>query len=989
MRWGSKRVAQATSDPAPASADQPPADGATPPPADAAPPTPAPAPEAAPAATVDTAPSLSDDELAKLAEQEAKEEVITVTGSTIERKTLTTPAPLTILNREDLTASGRSTVGDILQQLPSQSNALNAQINNGGDGSTRVDIRGLGAERTLTLLNGRRIVPSGTGADASVDINTIPLAVIERVEVLKDGASAIYGSDAIGGVVNIITRTDFNGTEAAIYTGGAAAGDGFTYDASFVTGHTSEDKKGNVLFSAGIQEQRSIFAGDRDFAKFDRDFDFDTHEITIGGSPTIPGTSVDATTFDTNGNGKIDKKSAMNPGGDIPVDVCGVGETNCTNSTKMTGGGFRPLTDTDVYNFQPANYLVTPSNRYNVYSSGTYKLTPEISTFFEASYIKRQSAQELAPEPLVLSGALKLSASSIYNPYGFDLYGLRRRLEEFGPRHVNQNNDTFRIVTGFQGAVADDAPAFKNWKWELSYNYGRNDSSQDNHGNLIKSRVGNALGPSMMSAAGKPICVTTPGDEDTAIDGCVPMDVLGPSGSISPEARAYATFTGVQSGFNTQQTVLAQTHGSIAKLPNNGDLSVAVGGDYRREAGGQTPDPLTSTGDTTGNAIQPTNGSYDVFEGFGEVSLVPVSGLKFAEWVELNAAARVFRYDTFGSDFTWKVGGLFRTINGLAVRGTYSTAFRAPAINELFSGKFDNFPSVGDPCDTEGGTMPLEPEARKQCDAQNVAPDANFATRQQREVGGGNDKLKPETAKTITGGVVFEPPQVKGLALTADYWNIDITQAITGLPTATILSNCYVLGLADYCKLINRDANRSYQIDFIDNPQLNVGGTATSGLDLAAGYNHKIGDVGTGRLQAEAQYLFKYNLDNGTTTQHGVGNNDLGALPHWKANLSGGFHSKQGWNAGFNLHWVGTYKECADSDCNNGGTPRDVVNYFKTDLYGGYTFKTVAGTTTFAVGVNNVMDATPPVVYNSAPDSDGTVYDFVGRFVYARISQLF
>jgi len=200
MHWGSKRVAQATPDPAPAGADQPPADGTTPPPADAAPANPAPAPEAAPAATVDTAPSLSDEELKKLAEQEAKEEVITVTGSTIERKTLTTPAPLTILNREDLSASGRSTVGDILQQLPSQSNALNAQINNGGDGSTRVDIRGLGSGRTLTLLNGRRVVPSGTGADASVDINTIPLAVIERVEVLKDGASAIYGSDAIGGV---------------------------------------------------------------------------------------------------------------------------------------------------------------------------------------------------------------------------------------------------------------------------------------------------------------------------------------------------------------------------------------------------------------------------------------------------------------------------------------------------------------------------------------------------------------------------------------------------------------------------------------------------------------------------------------------------------------------------------------------------------------------------------------------------------------------
>ena len=988
MHWG-KRVAQAATPDQPAGGDPPPADGTAPPPPvpdPAAPPPdqpPAPVPETAPPppVLVEQTPNLTDEELKKLAEQEAKEEVITVTGSTIERKTLTTPAPLTILNRDDLNASGRSTVGDIIQQLPAQSNAINAQINNGGDGSTRVDIRGLGAGRTLTLLNGRRLVPGGTGADTSVDINSIPLAVIERVEVLKDGASAVYGSDAIGGVVNIITRTDFNGTEASIYTGAAGAGDGFTYDASFVSGHNSENKKGNILFSAGIQEQRSIFAGERSFSKFDRDFDFDAKTVSIGGSPTIPSGRINAAAFDSNGDGKVNTM-------DAPLNVCGMGVGLCTNDTLK--GGFRPLdANTDVYNFQPVNYLLTPSSRYNVYSTGTYKLIPEVSTFFEASYLKRTSDQQLAPEPLTLTGGLHISKDSIYNPFATDLYGYNRRLEEFGPRRTLQNNDTFRIVSGFQGVIPEDAPALKSWKWELSYNFGRNDSTQEREGNLIRSHVANAIGPSFINASGVAQC----GTPTAVIAGCVPMNVLGPSGSIDTAARDYATFTGIQSGFSQQQTVLMQTHGRIAKLPNNGDLSVAVGADYRKEDGGQTPDPLTSTGDTTGNFTAPTHGSYNVVEGFGEVSLVPISGKKFAEWVELNAAARAFRYNTFGSDVTWKVGGLFRTINGVAVRGTYSTAFRAPSISDLYSGQFEGFPSVPDPCDTKppGASTPitLDPKVAAECAREGVAPNAQFGIRQQRQVSGGNLKLQPETANIITAGVVFEPPQAKGLALTADYWNIDITKAITGLATSTILTNCYNVGIQSFCDQIHRDPARSSQIDFIDNPIANVGGTATSGLDLAAAYDHKVGTAGRFRNQIEAQYLFKYNLDNSLTVTHGLGNYDLGVYPKYKANFSSAWHHPSGASMGLNLRWVGSYKECDGNDCNGGGTPRDVKNYFKSDLFGSYMLKSTAGTTTIAAGVNNVFNATPPVIYINAPDSDGSTYDFVGRFLYLRLSQLF
>jgi iron complex outermembrane receptor protein len=1003
VRWG-KRIAQAAtnqpSDPAPAGndstaaqpadtpapADAPPA-ADTPAPADTPPAEPAPAPEAAPAQApgaatapplaVEQSSQLSDEELAKLSEQSAKEEVITITGSTIERKTLTTPAPLTILNRQDLAVFGRATVGDILQSLPEQSNAINAQANNGGDGSTRISIRGLGANRTLTLLNGRRVVAGGSGANTSVDFNAIPLAMIERVEVLKDGASAVYGSDAIGGVVNIITRSDFNGSEASIYTGGTSARDGFTYDASFVTGYTAQDKKGNIVFSAGIQNQKPIMAGERTFSDRLRSFDYNTRTETTGNITTAP-------------SGYLNAKAGIagpNGGKAVPRDICGMGVDFCTSDGM---GGFRKFTDADLYNPQPDNYLLTPSSRYNVYSTGTYKLVPHVSTFFEASYLNRTSDQMLAPTPF--SSAAPISKDSMYNPFGADVLDYQRRLSEFGNRRFFQGVDTFRIVGGFQGTIPEDAPALQDWKWELSYNYGHTGSLNRNQGNLIKSRLAQSLGPSMLDASGRPVCVRTPGNLATAITGCVPMNILGPAGSIDPAAAGWVTFTGVSGGFNQQQTLLAQTHGRVVELPNHGDVSVAVGADYRIESGGTNPDPLTSTGDTTGNAQQPTAGKYRVAEGFGELSVVPISGQKFAEWVELNLAARGFRYDTFGSGVTWKAGGLFRTINGVAVRGTYSTAFRAPSISDLFQGTADSFPANLDPCNTASGTIPLSPTAMAKCAAQGVPLMSNptYADKQQRTVVGGNPDLKAETAKVVTAGIVLEPPQAKGLSLTADYWHIDITDAIQSIPASVILSNCYVQGLDPYCNQVHRNPALNYKIDFITNTTQNVGGTVTSGLDLAAALDRSLGKIGRFRSAAELQYLFKYNIDNSVQILHARGNYDFGVFPKYKANFTGQYGHDSGVGGGFNVRYIGSFEECNNRDCNHGQPSRDINSWAKLDVFGSYTATSRAGKTTLAVGINNLTNNNPAVIYTGfAGTSDSSTYDYQGRFMYMRLSQNF
>ena len=977
---------------------------------------------------------LSDEELAKLAEQSAQtqgEEVITVTGSLIDRREVDTPSPISVVDRQKLAAAGITNVGDILQKLPSQGNALNAQNNNGGDGSTRIDLRSLGTNRTLTLLNGRRVVASGLGADDSVDLGTIPLAMIERVEVLKDGASAIYGSDAISGVVNIITRQDFNGTEATVYTGTSQHGDGTNYDLSFVTGQST--KKGNITLSAGYQHQYKAMAGDRKFSAQTYVYDYANQKAILAGSSNTPNGFLDTDPF---GDGMTDA---------ITVPGCSMTPGNvCTYDPTLNGGkgGFRDYVNPtatsfgDAYNFQPKNYLITPSTRINVFGTGHYDITKDIRAFFEASYNSRKSEQQLAPEPFNPANyGLQISADSMYNPFGnqgqyvgdqiggvgvpIDDYG--RRLVEFPDRIQRQDVSTERLVVGLEGKIPEDAPAFKNWKWEVSYNYGRVDSTYTTRGDLILSHLANAMGPSMVDpASGQPICVGTPGDPTTAIPGCVPINLLTP-GHITGDMINYVLFTGIQSGFNEQHTALAQTHGKIVDLPNHGDISFAAGADYRHEQGGVQPDPLTSTGDTTGNAQAPTEGSYRVVEGFAEASVVPVSHMKGAEWVEVDLAGRAYDYNiknSAGNDttgVTGKLAALWRTEGGLAFRATYGSSFRAPSIAELYSGQVDNYVNIEDPCDTNPPSGPKPAPtgtAGMKCMQQIGANYATFTGNMQPQIrfkNGGNPSLQPETAGVLTIGAVLEP--IKGLALTADYWHIDITNAIQAIPAQTVFSNCYSGGIQAFCDQIHRDPATKTITSVFDLEQ-NVGGVTTSGMDYGVSYFTKISPTaGTIRASLEIQQLFQYNLDTGgfdprapegsgkTLVLHGKDNYDLGVNPTWRWNLFGAWAHPSGFGAGTNIRFVGDYKECDGDDCNvlpvqdgMGSTPysRQVGSYITGDLFFDYEAKSRAGTTRVAVGVNNVADVEPRIVYNGAAlNSDESAYDFLGRYFYLRLSQLF
>ncbi|MFL5309981.1 MAG: TonB-dependent receptor plug domain-containing protein [Myxococcales bacterium] len=985
--------------------------GQTPPPAEMGVPTPAvgqPDTTGTPEATGTTGAQASG--------KRAAEETITVTGSRIRRKDLTTPAPVTVISREQVVASGKVSIGDFLQSLPEQGNAINTSVNNGGSGATRVSLRGLGANRTLVLLNGRRMVPGGTGADDSVDLNSIPTAAIERIEVLKDGASAVYGSDAIAGVVNIITRKNYRQTDIGAYTGITPHGDGTTYDFNVTTG-TGGDR-GNITFSAGYYNQQPVWAGARDFANIPRTFQAAdptdptafSGEFSGTASSTIPqgrfalpksertlpnGNSAYQTLINTYGSPSISSfikctgTEAAAPLGSNPKDP----KNTCQSV------GWRPFDASDMapvgdlYNFQPENYLVTPQQRLTLYSAGDTRIGSFARGFFEAHFVNRQSDQKLAAEPLVIGPGgetVTVSATNAFNPFNRDFVQFRRRLLEFSNRTTNQDINTIRVVGGLDGTLSDDFGPLQGWFWEASVNYGRTQGDNVKTGNLYVPALAAAIGPSFRDTNGVLRCGT---GASTVVEGCVPLNLFGGPGTITGDQIAGLTFTGTERGINQLVSVNLNTSGELIRLFGDRPLGLAAGYEFRTMKGTDIPDPITAAGLTTGNKATPTQGSYYVNEGYGELSVPLLSNMPGVQNLEATAAARVFRYSTFGSDWTYKFGGRYTPVRDVTVRGTYSTAFRAPSIADLFLGSQDNFANVTDPC---------AKNAPATCTG--TAFNNGDPSTQLRSHVGGSPNLKPETAKTWTLGLVLEPTMIKNFTVTLDYYNITIDSPIVNVGSATILNSCYFGGVQRFCDLITRDPV-SGQVSNIVDTTTNVGRDQTDGVDLAVRYAYP-SEYGRFGFLFDGTWLHSFHrllADQSEVSARGTF--DLattgGVFPAFKFN-AGATWSLGGFGAGVNSKFIGSFHECADdtgffgggSICtSNGGTPqfqRLVPAYVTLDVYASYTLRSPAGRTTLAAGVNNVGDHKPAVIYNGfLAASDPTAYDFMGRFGYVRLTHTF
>ncbi|HEU0096396.1 MAG TPA: TonB-dependent receptor plug domain-containing protein, partial [Rhizomicrobium sp.] len=455
---------------------------------------------------------------------------IEITGSRIKSADIETSQPVLTLSRQDIDKQGVTSVADILQRISANGAALNRTFNNGGDGSAGISLRNLGSSRTLVLVNGRRWT---TSLDGSVDLNTIPTAAVERIDILKDGASTLYGSDAIAGVVNIITKKDFNGAEANAYFGQYDKGDGEREAYDFTLGTTTD--RATLLLGASYVNEKKVMAGDR--------------AISAGGPPFFSGQSSTGFpgSYIRNGSRRI-----IVDGVETPFNA-----------------------NTHGYNTAPDNYLLTPNERTSLFAQGTYNITDNVTFRTEALYNERKSEQLLAAMPVT---GMTLDADSMYNPYGVDLTSVNRRFIETGGRSFNQNVKNWHFYSGLEGYFEF---ADRNFDWDVGYRYDKSDENDLTYGLFNVANLEQAYGPSELRN-GTPVCVTAPGGD--IITGCVPVNPLGGNGSISPEALAYTAFTAHDSSSVESKGYTANLSGDIVNLPA-GPLAFAAGYEYRKESG--------------------------------------------------------------------------------------------------------------------------------------------------------------------------------------------------------------------------------------------------------------------------------------------------------------------------------------------------------------------------------------------------------------------
>ncbi|HET9597258.1 MAG TPA: TonB-dependent receptor [Anaeromyxobacteraceae bacterium] len=995
-------------------------------PADQAAPTQAPADANQAPADLSTGPAAP----AAGKKQEFGEEIV-VTGSRVRRKELTTPAPVAVINREQIMASGALSIGDFLQSMPEQGNGINTTVNNGGDGSTQISLRSLGAQRTLVLIDGKRFISgvpgNGNLNDPGTDLNSIPAGAVERIEVLKDGASAIYGSDAIGGVVNIITRKRFSSVEGAVNYGASQHGDANTADVNVLGGATGD--RGSFSFGAGYFKQSSLFADARDWARVAQGYDFTTGVESPQGSSAIPAgrATIDPSTCNTTLCKNL--AAAYGPGAKnfLPVPA-GSPSTGSRPVVSDGNGNFwrQYNAATDTYNFQAVNYLITPSQRISLYSNGDYNISDNARAYFHGTYVNRQSSNLLAPVPMFIGLGPPfpdtVSATNAFNPFGVDINDARRRFVEGSGRSQGQTIDTFHTFAGIDGTLPEQAGPLARWFYDISFGYARNNASFTTNGSLNTQLIGQAIGPST-TLNGAPVCADASGNP---IAGCTPANLFGgPGGNPMTPAmvQSLGAFTGVNQGANQVASFETNLNGELFKLGADTPASLAVGYTYRAEYGFFTFNPVAVAGNDSDYSGSNTSGRFHVNEGYAELSLPFLSGQKGVDYLEGTAAVRVSDYSSFGTTATYKFGARYRPIRDFTVRGTYATGFRAPGITALYGGTTPNAEASTDPCANTAGNAALT----QQCNAQlkrgggtNGANNGDDRT-QITSTSGGNPLLQPEKSQGFTIGAVIEPRQVKNLSLTVDFFNINIDQNIAQIGTPTILAGCYpgAAGTPNqaYCDLILRGANG--KINDVTDVLTNVGSEKTQGLDVAARYVLPT-TIGRWGFTAQSTFLFLHDvtLANGTVIK-GKGTYDLTAgaggnpvNPAYKFNL-GVQYAQGGFAAAVLGRFIGGYHECADATLAGGpsqsggsglcylnpinpdtGQPFPVHNVSFYDVYdvnAQYTARLGVGSTTIGLGVRNLLNKDPPRVYNSAgqTNSDPTTYDYVGRFLYARLVQTF
>jgi len=915
-------------------------------------------------------------------EAETNIEKIQVTGSRIKQTDIEGANPVSVFTGEDLAKVGVTDVGDFIQRMPAMSGSpIGTTTNNGGNGSVQINLRGLGAARTLVLVNGRRTVDGG-------DFQTIPSSMIERIEVLKDGASAVYGADAVAGVVNVITKKSAQGVDVNFqYRTSTEANKDHERTFSVVAGREFAD--GNIVFGVDITEQTPVRQGDADNVDFFQlpYAGFDGPGITANG-PIAEGPNANAILL---GSGSIPCGNIyLDDGNSYTLAPCQDGEGSFESwdgeGYIADRGDFREFVGSgagnDTYNYAPVNFIQTPYNKINVFSNADFKISDDVQAYTELRVNKRESLQRLAATPFDtlfdpgFSDTAAVSPDSYYNPFDETVTRVRRRVLE-GNREFQQDVLQAQGVFGIRGYLTD------TWDFDINYNYGYRERTDIDRGQLYGPNLSKALGPSFENANGDIVCGTGP---DDVIDGCVPMNIFGGNGSLTPEMLDYVSVDLTDHYRSQLDTFTASTSGDLFELPA-GFVGAAFGYEYRREWTAYSPDSGKALDEVSGNTGGGVEGSFTVNSLFGEVSLPILSGAPAAETLEANLGLRYDDFSTFGSESTYQAGIRWQPYQGLLIRGTYGEVFRAPTIGNLFSPQADSFPSASDPCRADNWSN-LTASQQSVCVAEGVPQGGNSSTDSQvRSRVGGNPDLQPEEGDTTTIGVAWSPDFLEGFNVTLDWYEINIENVIDTVLTQNTMNAC-INGVQSLCDNITRGDDGI--IEQVVTLPSNLTSRVAEGIDTEFSYNFNT-EVGEFRTFLGWTHVLKRentvvndegNLEavdfTGTYSQFVTGE----TYPENKVN----FTTDWFWND-LTVSYAAEYISGIDYELLYfpGTVSVDAQVYHDLSV----AYETPWGPRV-SVGVTNLTDENPPYIDQAlGGGTDPSTYRVLGRGAFFRVSHKF
>ena len=975
-------------------------------------------------------------------------QTVVVTGSHIRRVDLETASPVITIDRAQIQASGKLTLGDLVQDLPAVTGGnTNPQVNNsGGTGATSIGLRGLGPNRTLILVDGHRVIGVATG----VDPNSIPASMIDHIEVLTTGASSVYGSDAVGGVVNFVLRKDYQGAEFSTNFGQSDHDDGEQQGYTFTFGQTSD--KGSIMGGVDYNKTDGVQAGSRNFSK---------NSVTLyGTNGTYPGGAgapqgyVGGSATAPNGHIQL---AGTNFAGAFPGCASGYAAHNPGAGTNAASD-YHCFQDngpnSDKYNYATVNLILTPQERTNAFLMGTYNLTDHVSAYMNLYVDKTSSAFALAADPLTTAGGFVVSGQNYYNPFtyapgnpggftpgtgvqfanGYNSLGVR--LTSLGLREGFNGTTTGEIHTGLKG---DFPIGDQTWQWDAGLDYGHITTTSTITGLVNLNILNQEAGPSFNN--GGTIVCGTPGN---IIAGCIPFNPFDIHTPQSIAALQAASSPGLEQGDSIEKVWHADFNGGVFDLPA-GTVNLAVGADYRTEYEHDNVDGLLTINPATGTCTLGSQcssglqGGYNVKEAYAEAFFPILNDLPFVKSLNVDIGDRYSKFNMFGTTNNLKFAVEYKPFDDLLLRGTMAEVFRAPNLGEVYGAASSSAYRISsDPCTGYTGT-PVNPACV------NVPTNGTFSNQlvtqnlQGEGIVSGSAyagfPIKPEQGKTFDFGAVYSPSWAPGLSSTVDFWHLYLNDVITSVGVQSELDLCSA-GDLTYCQFIQRYASGPNQGQLTTQtlqPTGNLGTTSTGGVDFSL--NYKLPEFSFGKLSVgvNATYLKYFNEQTAPGTASNETYTDAGhfmpfgsaqaaacpgavgncLFPRWKG--QGYVNWQNGnWDASWRLRYIGRFQMGSQSPsqdvfpfgtCSYEGTPKPGGGTYQCTITGGelkygatvyndvslgYNIEPL--NTRVEFGVNNLFDKQPPLLYANNTlnaNTDPSDFDLLGRYFWGRITVKF